>query len=309
MEFSSAIALLEQLSISASFLLLFLTLQHYKYEIMYRTLVAVIALMGLVWPPVYFLPYALVLWRVFVGANVITENKMFIGCLVHGTMDESVDSSNASTHWIVAIERGYEDYLYTHAVGEVLQGRGVKKPFQWIDSLKLRRNYMLTHVGYVTRKNTSQKMVEVVDLEPMKSGNSCQEFAVDIAFQLSSSRTFTFMKTMSIWRGRTVVFYTLLGLSIALYFTQLHWLAKIVNVIVICNVFASIELSRIGIHNTGIQRGYMPVIRAYLNYPKPRNFIQLLLTVFVVLVLYYRIGLMESTLVGLVILIIVSIKA
>ena len=152
-------------------------------------------------------------------------------------------------------------------------------------------------------------MVEVVDGEPMVSGNSCQEFAVDIAFQLSSSRTFTFMKTMAMLRVRTVLFYTVLCFSIIVYVTQLHWIANIANAIVICNVFVSIELSRIGIHNTGVQHGYMPVIRAYLSYPKPKNFIQLLLTSLVTLLLYYRLGLVESALVGFVILILISIKA
>ena len=302
------IAILEQVSITASLLLLFLTLQCYKYEIMYRTLVAIIAFLGLLWPPVYLIPYGLILWRVFVGANVVTENKMYIGRRKYATT-ESYDPSNASTHWVVVIERGEQDYIYTHAVGEVILGKGERRPFEKIDCIKLNSRYDLTHVGYVTRKNTRQKMVEVVELEPMKSGNSCQEFAVDIAFQLSGSRTFTFMKTMTMFRIRTVIFYTFLCVSVIAYLAKLHWLANIVNAVVICNVFVSIELSRIGIHNTGVQQGYMPVIRAYLNYPKPRNFFQLFLTSIVVLVLYYRLGLMESALIGFVILIIISIQS
>ncbi len=171
------IALLEKVTISLSFLLLFLTLQHYKYEVMYRTLVAVIAFLGLCWPPAYFIPYGLILWRVFVGANVVTESKMFIGRHIQGKV-ESDDPSNASTHWVVAIEQGGNSYVYTHAVGQVISGKGKKKPFKRIEGETLKKSYFLTHVGYVTRKNTQQKMVEVVDLEPMTSGNSCQEFAV-----------------------------------------------------------------------------------------------------------------------------------
>lgn len=299
--------LLEQLCISASFIFLFITLHHYKYEIMYRYLVLTIAFLGLLHPLIYFIPYALILWRVFVGANVITQKKMFIGRHVQSRA-ESNDPSNASTHWVVAIEQD-NSYLYTHAVGEVLSGKGKKKHFRRIGREKLNTSYILTHVGYVTRKNTEQKMVEVVDLEPMTSGNTCQEFAVDISFQLSSSRTFTFMKTMAMLRVRTVVFYIVLSVSVVAYVTRLHWAANILNAIVICNVFVSIELSRIGIHNSGVQQGYLPVIRAYLNYPKPKNFIQLLLTSLVVLVLYYRMGLVESALIGFVILIIISIKA
>ncbi len=117
------------------------------------------------------------------------------------------------------------------------------------------------------------------------------------------------MKTMAMLRVRTVVFYSLICFSIAAYIAQLHWIANAVNAIVICNVFVSTELSRIGIHNTGVQHGYMPVLRAYVNYPKPRNFIQLLLASFVIILLYYRLGLVESALVGFVILILISIKA
>lgn len=307
LENSDLAGLLERLSISTSYLLLFWTLQFYGYEIMYRYLVAVIALLGLCWPPIYYLPYVLVLWRVFVGANVITQRKMFIGQLIQGSA-ESGDLSNASTHWVVAVEQE-RDYLYTHAVGGVISGEGIKKPFRQIDAAQLKASYALTHVGYVTRKNTQQKMVEVVDLEPMKSGNSCQEFAVDIAFQLSSSRTFTFMKTMAMPRLRTVVFYTLVSVSVLVYIVKLHWIANIANPIVMANVFASIELSRIGALNTKVQHGYLPVIRAYLNYPKPKNFIQILLTSLVMLLLYYRVGLVESALVGFVILLIISIQA
>ena len=242
------------------------------------------------------------------GANVVTESKMFIGRHIQGKA-ESDDPSNASTHWVVAIEQGNNSYVYTHAVGQVISGKGTKKPFKRIEGEKLQKSYLLTHVGYVTRKNTQQKMVEVVELEPMVSGNSCQEFAIDIAFQLSSSRTFTFMKTMAMFRIRTLLFYSLLCFSITIYITKLHWIGNVVNAIVICNVFVSTELSRIGIHNTGVQHGYMPVIRAYFYYPKPKNFIQLFLLSLVIILLYYRLGLVESALVGFVILILTSIKA
>lgn len=220
-------------------------------------MVAIIAVLGLCWPPAYFLPYALVLWRVFVGANVITQSKMYIGQLIQGGV-ESQDPSNASTHWVVAVVEREADYLYTHAVGEVISGKGIKKPFKQVDSAVLKASYALTHIGYVTKKNTRQKMVEVVDLEQM----------VDIAFQLSSSRTFTFMKTMVMLRVRTVMFYSAVSVSVISYVTQLHWMANLINAIVIANVFASIELSRIGVLNTRVQEGYLPVIRAYLNYPK-----------------------------------------
>ena len=68
-------------------------------------------------------------------------------------------------------------------------------------------------------------MVEVVDMLPMISGNSCQEFAVDIALHMSSSRIFTLMETMATFHVRTVVFYIRITVSTVTYLTQLHWMA------------------------------------------------------------------------------------
>lgn len=304
---SELILLLEKLSILLSFLTLFMTLWWYKYEIMYRSLLVIIAFLGFWWPVLHFVPYGLILWRVYIGANVTTQSKMFIGQHIEGTVNESNDPSNASTHWIVAIEKR-SDFLYTHAVGQVISGKGIKKPFKWVSSDYLKKNYTLTHVGYVTRKNTQQKMEEVVDLEPMISGNTCQEFAVDIAFQLSSSRTFTFMKTMTILRVRTVVFYTLICLSVVMYITKLHWIARILNAIVLLNVFVAMELSRIGVHNTA-QQGYLPVVKAYFRYPKPVNFLQILLLSLAIFVLYHEMGLVKTASVAFVVLIVISMKA
>jgi len=53
-------------------------------------------------------------------------------------------------------------------------------------------------------------MEEVREMERMESGNSCQEYAVDLAFQLSCSRTYTFMKLVMLPRWRTVICFILL---------------------------------------------------------------------------------------------------
>ncbi len=296
-------------SISASLVILFLTLWAYGYEIMFRYLVLLVAILGLKWPILFLLPYGFVSWRIYVGANVSTKKKLYIGQYTTGRSLQSDDPSNASTHWIVAMDDENDHFLYTDAVGRVISGEGEKKKFRKKPSEWLKSRYTLNHVGYVTRKKTEQQMDEVVELEPMKSGNTCQEYAVDIAFQLSSSRTYTFMKIMAIPRARNVIFLTVFCLSIVLFIAQVHWIANILNAVVVCNLYVAMELSRIGFLNTNIQTGYMPVIRAYLNYPRRKDFLQLFLLSLMMLVLYVKVGLVESAFIGFVLMMIITMNS
>ena len=117
------------------------------------------------------------------------------------------------------------------------------------------------------------------------------------------------MKIMAMMRVRTVLFYALVCLSAVSSILQVHWMANIINVITVSNIFAAIELACIGGLNTSKQAGYLPVLRAYIIYPKLKNFVQLFLTAVVMAVLYSRMGLIESALVGFAILIIISINA
>ena len=302
--------LLERIPTSLSLLILFAVLHFYKYEVMYKWLLAIVAVTGMWFPVLFCAPYFLILWRVFIGKNVTTEHKMFIGQLKPHDAGDSVgidEFSDTSTHWVVAMEaEEMEAFLYTHAVGRVVSGKGKKKPFKRICADKLKQSYSLTHVGYVTRRSTEQRMEEVVELEPMKSGNSCQEFAVDIAFQLSSSRTYTFIKTMGIIRVRTFAFYLLFAVSLIAYVIDIHWLAKVFNVVVICNLFVALELSRIGYLNTRVQHGILPVLKAYIRYPTSWNFLQLFLISLILFVLHYKLGLIITAAIGFVLMIIIS---
>ena len=302
MDSSIFLPAVDSIAVSVSFILLFCVLTLYKYEILYRTMVLLVAIAGLLLPFIFYLPYFFILWRIYVGLNVSTEQMLFIGRLKDAIMDDSNTSNATLSHWVVAVQQESR-FLYTHAVGEVVSGRGEKKPFKEIKEDALKSKYVLTHVGYVTRRGYSTKMREVVLLEPMKSGNSCQEFAVDIAFQLSSSRTFTFMKIMTLPRFRNMVFYTLISLSVILQTLNIT-LAKILNIAVITNVFVAIELSRIGIHNQP-QKAILPVLRAYRDYPTRWNFLQLFLVSVLVFILYHRVGFMETLFTGFVILVIV----
>ncbi len=292
-------AVTPEIAISLSYFCLFAVLVLYKYEVLFRTALLVVVILGPWCPLMYGIPYFLVLWRVFVGLNVSTEQMLFIGRTFE-QMEES-DVSSTMNHWIVVVQKGSK-FLYTHAVGQVVSGRGEKKPFRQIDESILKRKYCLVPVGYVTRKDRERKMEVFVDQEPMQSGNTCQEFAVDIAFQLSSSRTYTFMKMMTILRIRTMIFYTAAAVSLLLYFFDFP-MAKLFNVAVVINVFTAIELARIGVHNRP-QKALLPVLRAYYNYPTNRNFFQLILISVLFVVLYVRLGLLETMFVGIIISII-----
>lgn len=286
------------ISISLSFVCLFCVLTVRKYEVVFRCGVIIVALLGLWLPFLFAIPYILVLWRYYVGLNVSTEQKLFIARTLDN-MEES-DSSNTTNHWAVVVQQG-ERFLYTHAVGAVVSGKGEKKPFKEMDQAT-RKSYTLTHVGYVTRISRAQKMREIVAHEPMpRSGYTCQEFAVDIAFQLSSSRTFTFMRMLLLPRIRTMSFWVIAAISVLLH-TLDYPPAKLLNVLVLTNLFVAVELARIGVHNQP-QGRILPVLRAYVNYPKKQNFLQLFLVVSALIVLYLRIGLLDTLLVLIVIMV------
>ena len=299
------------LAFSVSYICLFIVLTVYKYEVMFRTGVLIVAAIGLFFPILYGLPYMFIVWRVFVGLNVATDQKLFIGRHIgHGNKSieqndmDKADFSGFTTlnHWVVVIQDGAR-YIYTHAVGAVVSGKGEKKPFRAISKDQLHERYQLNHIGFVTRKQRDRKLTEVVDFEPMVSGNSCQEYAVDIAFQLSSSRTYTFVKTMALPRLRNTVFYIAVILSTSLAVLGYSH-AYLLNPLILTNFFAAWELSRIGIHNQA-QGAYLPVIRAYIRYPTKGNFLVLLMIFVSMVYLYKRLGIEECIVIASVLFVII----
>ena len=245
------------------------------------------------------------------GLNVATDQKLFIARYIANTNRKSIerndmdkaDFSGSTTlnHWAVVIQDG-DQYSYTHAVGDVVSGEGTKIPFKHMGEDK-RENYRLDHVGFVTRKQRERKTRELVDAELMVSGNSCQEYAVDIAFQLSSSRTYTFVKIMALPRMRNTIFYIAVILSTALTVLGYPY-ARLLNALILTNLFGAWELSRIGIHNQS-QGAYLPVIRAYIRYPTKGNFFVLLLICVSLVYLYQRLGIEECIIVASVLFVIV----
>ena len=304
------------MALSLSYFCLFSVLVLYKYEVMFRTAVFAVAALGPLFPFLYGVPYILIIWRVFVGLNVSTDQELFVGRhrgnagkLTEPNDVDKADFSGSTTlnHWVVVTcTKDGLSYSYTHAVREVVLGKGEKKPFKPIEKEKLLEKYQLSKVGFVTRKQRERKMKEVVDFEPMKSGNSCQEYAVDIAFQLSSSRTYTFVKIMALPRFRNTVFYSAVAISITLSLLGFSS-AKVMNPLILTNLFAALELARIGIHNQS-QTGYLPVIRAYMWYPTKWNFLHLMLITVSLIYFYIRFSIQESIIVAVIIMIIMALK-
>jgi len=225
----------------------------------------------------------MVVWRVLIGRNIRTDSSLFIGERRSDYKSEEKDSlstgSKSLSHWIVAIRvpsnshaDGNEDaeddtqnrserYLVAHAVdedGSVISGKGKglkfkQEPKAFVDK------YQLHHVGWVTRRQREYQMSQAVDNEPMASGYSCQEFAVDIAFQISSSRTYTFIKTVTLMRLRATIYHVLVIFSAIVYLLHECFNQPVIvlvqlnpdmfNPATVTNLFIATEAYRIGYTN------------------------------------------------------------
>ena len=298
------------IAVSTSYVCLFVVLTYYSYEVMFRTGVILVAVLGFFSPIFYGVPYIFIVWRVLVGLNVATDRKLYIArCIEHLDVDKA-DFSGSTTlsHWAVAIQDDHR-FFYTHAVGNVVSGEGIKIPFRKIKKDDLLKKYRLNHVGFVTIKQRETRTRELVDDEPMVSGNTCQEFAVDIAFQLSSSRTYTFVKIMALPRIRNTVLYIAMTLSIVFMKFDYHC-ARLANPLFLANLFSAWELSRIGIHNKTQRndlRYIVSVIRAYIVYPTRSNLFLFLLVCVSLANLYQRLDIQDCIVISSLLFVVVIV--
>ena len=108
-------------AVSMSYICLFFVLTFFNYEVIFRTGVILVAATGFFFPILYGLPYIIILWRILVGLNVATDQKLYIArCIEQIDMDKA-DFSGSTTlnHWAVVIQDS-GGYFYTHAVGNVV---------------------------------------------------------------------------------------------------------------------------------------------------------------------------------------------
>ena len=176
------------------------------------------------------------------------------------------------------------------AVGEVVSGKGIKKSRKMVKK-DMEEKYEVTCVGWVTRKDRERHKSSVIDSEPMASGYSCQEYALDIAFQLSCSRTYTFMKSMGLLRVRTFVYYLLLMLSVMLYIASEYLHLQVVilvpispsffNPVIVTNCFVASEAFRLGYTNLRQEDGWLQGLKdrveVFWGYINSRDKVKLVL--------------------------------
>lgn len=267
--------------LSLSFGVLGGVLLYRKFDWYYGCICLIISALGCWFPSTLILPYFLVVWRVLIGKRIRTDSPLFIGehrgdSAPKETEQDSVSVTsgpNSLSHWIVAVkvpasgnnqgdgsgESHGESYLVAHAVAEVISGRGIKLKFRQSSKVEVEEKYQLHQVGWVTRKERELHMSQVVENEPMASGYSCQEFAVDIAFQISSSRTYTYIKSMKLIRLRTMIYYALAIFSAIVYILHESFDQPVVvfiplnpnmfNPATVTNLFIATEAYRIGYTN------------------------------------------------------------
>jgi hypothetical protein len=230
-----------------------------------------------------------------IGRHMQTNAKLFIGRIRdNATRNTSQASSDTTSHWIVAfLCENSECYYVTHAVGAVISGRGEALPFKPKSKESIEEKYSLHHVGWVTRKERETHMQRVQENEPMASGYSCQEYAVDMAFQISSSRTYTFIKCFTLFRWRSFLYVFLAGFSSAVFLVQTYTNlnAPVVifypinfeffNFVMITNLFVATEAYRLGYTNVRQEKnvigGLKDRCRVYFKIPSYMDILKLLL--------------------------------
>ena len=145
----------------------------------------------------------------------------------------------------------------------------------------------------MTKKKREKKLIEVVDFEPMVSGNSCQEYTVDIAFQIPGSRTYIFMKTMALPRFCNTLFHVailILPSLQCLVILMLEDLTRLLRLI-LTNLFATCSGSCHALESTMNHRAHIyQWFKQTFDTPTRWNFL-MLISIFVLMsYLYHRSG-------------------
>ena len=283
---------------SLSFLLVGIVHWWRGFDRYLSVLLVIVGIFGILFPFILVFPFFIIFWRVLAGRHVDTDCRLYIG--QHRRMANYQDvlsaDSNTMAHWIVVTDPGNSNYEVMHAVddqGPVSSGGG-KKLYSITGKGKIDSKYHLHHVGWVTKRSRATHMKLVTDNEPMQSGYTCQEYAFDIAFQLSSSRTYTYIKSFFLPRARNFVGLCLLILSLAINIATEVWHTQVIiivpvntdlfNPITVLNMFIVLESYRLGFTNnlsTRIERktsyqGLKDRLNVYFHYIKSEDRLKLL---------------------------------
>lgn len=178
------------------------------------------ALLGCYWPTLLLLPYLVITWRTLRGISqaaydrpIRTKFPLFIG----RSNSQIANCGWSLSNWIIAVELPPEElsadgdqesgctYLVTKAVKEAISGN--KKQFKKSKADLENQNYQLYHVGWAHKPDMSAITVN----EPISQPEySCQEFALNLAFQISSSKLYTYFSSIALLRRDIGIGYVLL---------------------------------------------------------------------------------------------------
>ena len=197
--------------LSFSFAFLGVTLVYRRLDWIYGCVYLAVATFGSFYPIAFIIPYLLIGWRLLQRPVVTAAEQkstiyfpLFIG-------KRRGYGSSQELDWIVAVElppkKGQEhaNYLVTKATSKVISGdcQQVTKSKADLEDMK----FELNHVGWI---NHMLDMSSVIQHGLAGSEHSCKELAINLAIRISSSKAYTYIKSMAFLRLNTMVYYAVM---------------------------------------------------------------------------------------------------
>ena len=209
------------------------------------------ATVGSFYPIAFIIPYLLIGWRLLqkqaataADQKASTYFSLFIGKRGNGR-SQKLD-------WIVAVElppelgQEHAKYLVTKTM---LKGNGqqVTKSKADLEDLK----FHLCHVGWVNHKPDISTVVTGDELT--SSENSCKELAINLAIRMSSSRVYTYIKSMALLRLNVMVLYAVMIFIGQLYEYYIRSIDTVLplpwSILMMLNMIIAIELCLLQLGN------------------------------------------------------------
>jgi len=217
------------LSILSSFSFAFLgvVLIYRRLDWKYGCVNLAVGTVGSFYPIAFIIPYLLIGWRLLqrkvttaAEQNAATYSPFFIGKRHTGS------GSSHGLDWIIAVETKVEippttgqrkrsshstvqqehtSYLVTKATSKVISGDCKQVIISRADMEDMK--FDLDHVGWV---NCKPDMSTVIQGGLAGSEHSCKELAINFAIQISCSRAYTYIKSMSLLRLNVMVYYAVM---------------------------------------------------------------------------------------------------
>ena len=182
-------------------------------------------MVGYLWPTWLLIPYVVIVWRIskeFLESRRDSPQTKF-PLLIGRCRSSPKHDYDQSADWIVAVEvppkevlgdfpnrqvNYNEDdkiYLVAMAAPKISSGETRKQLLKSQSELNS-YNYQLKHVGWVCQPDMSAIAIN----EPIPPGYSCHESAINLAFQITTSKIYTYVCDMVWLRQNSLICYALL---------------------------------------------------------------------------------------------------